>query len=116
MISSQVKDCNRQPIAYVRELKHEEATQTWGRAYEYQILALNKSVTARTQVTPAACRLHATVSDDPGASRPARACVRLSHRKLPHGFRRQAGLGMDLSLRIVSEQDIELLALIDRPS
>jgi len=71
-----VKDCNRQPIAYVRELKHEEASQTWGRAYEYQILALNKSVTARTQ----------------------------------------AGLGMDLSLRIVSEQDNELLALIDRPS
>ena len=65
MISSQVKDCNRQPIAYVRELKHEAATQTWGRAYEYQILALNKSVTARTQVTPAACCLRSIVSDDP---------------------------------------------------
>ena len=53
-----VSDCNRQPIMYVRELKHEEATQEWGRAYEYQILALNKSVTARTQVTATWNRQH----------------------------------------------------------
>jgi hypothetical protein len=52
--SAQVNDCNRQPFAYVRELKQKEATQTWGRVYEYQILFLNKSVSARTQVTPAA--------------------------------------------------------------
>merc|ERR1711998_729482 len=71
-----VKDCQRQPLGYVRELKQAQATQTWGRAYEYQILDLNHSVTARTQ----------------------------------------AGLGMDLSMRILSANNGQLLALVDRPS
>lgn len=45
-----VNDCARLPFAYVRELKQNTATQTWGRAYEFQVLDTNRSMVAHSQV------------------------------------------------------------------